>query len=136
MNSLTLSIWLRRYVLIGCALIVLILGWSAWGYHTTISEAAQGGWDTFRLLEFANGFLPHIVFISLLLIPWWRSGQIVRCIGTSLLLLFGAFITWGCIRMLQQGFFGFLPSLIFILTVFVAHATWLLHPRIKPLHRT
>jgi hypothetical protein len=129
MNNLKLSVWLRRYVLIGCALMVVMLIGGLWSYHTAINQPGQGGWDTYRLREFARNFLPYVIFMLVLLVPWWRSGKVVRTIGSGVFVLFGALMAWVCFRVLQKGMFGFLPGYLFILTLFAAHAFWLFHPR-------
>ena len=117
-------IWLRRYVIIGAVIIGVALAWAAFSYHRFINTPMQGGWDGYRVREFTMNFSPYLLFLLLLLLPWWRLNRVVFSIGFTLFLLFGALVAWVVVWTLWHDFRQVWGSL-FLLSVYVAHSTWL-----------
>ena len=122
MNTSSVFVWLRRYVVIAAVIVLAGVGWAVWRYYQFIHISAQG-WERHTLRGFAINVSLLILFALLLLFPWWRFGRAVRQIGIILFLFSGALATWRAVWAVLHG--GQVLSVVFVVTAFVGHSLWL-----------
>lgn len=112
---------LRLYVIAVAAVCIAGMVAGMISFWRFISLAEQGGgWDRMRLYE-ATQFLPPLVFVLLLLVPWWRMGRVAFTVCFSLFLLVGLYVVSVTIFGLRQ----FHLYVILLSTAYVAHWIWL-----------
>jgi hypothetical protein len=116
-------IWLRRYVIVASIILLAGLAWASWRYYQFITSVEGRAWASSTLWGFTMRLSLDVLFVLLLLLPWWRLGPVARSIGMTVFLLSGAFSTWGSLWAALHG--G--GRLIFpvVITAFAAHSLWL-----------
>jgi hypothetical protein len=84
-----LPIWLRLHVI---AAGLLVLGYAILEYGTFINTHAQFASARSGEWEFVKNFGPYLLFIILLLAPWWRLGFWIRVFGCAIILPFCIYV--------------------------------------------
>jgi hypothetical protein len=120
----TFLTWLRRYVIIASVIILGGLGWGVWRFCQVMSMPTHRGLGIQTSVAFTISLCPIILFVILLLYPWWRFGRIARSISLTIFLLSGTFATWASIWAALHG--GQVLSSAFVVTAFTGHLLWLL----------
>jgi hypothetical protein len=89
-----------------------------------MSMSSQRGWGNQTSVAFAISLCPIILFVLLLLFPWWRFDRIAYRMSLTIFLLSGTFATWASIWAALHG--GQILSSLFVVTAFTGHLLWLL----------
>jgi len=123
MNLRTFLTWLRRYVVIAAVIMVAGMGWGVWRFCQFMSMPDHRGLGV-PTVAFTIGLLPIILFVLLLLYPWWRFNRVAYTTSLMIFLLSGTFATWASISAALRG--GQVLSSVFVVTAFAGHLLWLL----------
>jgi len=115
-------IWLRRYVVVSSVVLLAGLAWATWRFYQSITSIQAAGLARYALWGFTIGASLNVLFVLLLLLPWWRFGHVARRIGFAVFLVTGMFASWQSLWAALHG-----GRLIFpiIITAFGAHVLWL-----------
>jgi hypothetical protein len=134
-NTMPFFVWLRRYVVVSSIILLGGFAWASWNFYQSYQSIAsiQGGaWARYVLWGFTIRLSIDVLFVLLLLLPWWRFGPIARSIGITVFLVAGVSATWQSLWAILHG--G--GRLIFpvIITAFAAHSLWLFRALVSKRH--
>jgi hypothetical protein len=125
-NTMSLFVWLRRYVVVSSIILLAGFAWACWNFYQSyqsITSIQGGALVRYALWGFTIGLFLNVLFVLLLLVPWWRLGPVARSICITFFLIVGVFVTWQSLWAVLHG--GGRLIFPFVITAFAAHSLWL-----------